>query len=55
MATRYQMARTLSIGQAKITVSELADHELVSDPLLAVIVGAALIARFGTGVLEVTQ
>ena len=53
--TLYQMAKMLSTGQAKITVSELADAELISDPLLAVLVGAMLIARFGPNVLEVKK
>lgn len=53
--TLFQMARTLSTGQSKITVSELADAELISDPLLAVLVGAMLIARFGSDVLEVKR
>ncbi len=53
--TLFQMARTLSTRQAKVTVSELADDELISDPLLAVLVGAMLIARFGSDVLEVKR
>ena len=32
--TLYQMARTLSTRQTKVTVSELADVELISDPRL---------------------
>ncbi|MGI6402888.1 MAG: hypothetical protein ACOX0K_01420 [Oscillospiraceae bacterium] len=51
----YQMARTLSTGQAKITVSELADGKLICNSMLAVMVDAILIARFGSGVLEVMQ
>lgn len=53
--TLFQMARTLSTRQTKITVSELADAELISDPLLAVLVGAMLISRFGSDVLEVKR
>lgn len=53
--TLFQMARTLSTGQTKITVSELADAELISDPLLAVLVGSMLIARFGADVLGVKR
>ena len=53
--TLFQMARSLSTRQAKITISELSDAELISDPLLAVLVGAMLIARFGSDVLEVKR
>ena len=51
----YQMAKMLSTGHTKITVSELADEQLISDPLLAVLVGAMFISRFGSDVLEVRR
>ena len=53
--TLYQMAKMLSTRQTKVTVSELADEQLISDPLLAVLVGSMLIARFGADVLGVKR
>ncbi|MDR2022215.1 MAG: hypothetical protein LBQ71_02950 [Hungatella sp.] len=48
--TLFQMAKTICTGQTKVTVSELADHTLISDQLLAILINAILIARLGSSV-----
>lgn len=44
----YQAAKSLYTGKESITVSELADPEIIEGPLLTIIVNGILIARFGT-------
>lgn len=51
----YQTAKSLYTGVERITVSELADPEVIDDTLFATIVGGILIARFGTDVFKIKK
>lgn len=51
----YQSAKSLYTGVERITVSELADPEIIDDALFAAIVGGILIARFGTDVFKIKK
>lgn len=49
----YQTAKSLYTGVERITLSELADPELINGPLFTAIVNGILIARFGTEVFKI--
>lgn len=51
----YQAAKAFAIGSRNITVSDLADRELISDEALRLITGALLIAVFGEVVLKIKK
>ena len=49
----YQTAKSLYTGVERITMSELADPEIIDDALFATIINGILIARFGTDVFKI--
>ena len=50
-----QTIKSICTGQAKITVSELADEELVDDDTLRLIIDAALLCRYGQAALFIRE
>ncbi len=51
----YQTAKSLYTGVERITMSELADPEIIDDALFATMINGILIARFGTDVFKIDK